>query len=617
MTAASDTAKNPADKNKAREEMTRAGSRRLWPYLRRHLGFYFSGALMLILTNLFVTALPFLFGKMVESLQAASIDTSRLRFLLLIALAVALGGAVTRVISRLLIFNTGRHIEYELRTSMFKHMQKMKTAVFASRATGDLISRATNDLGSVRLLFGFGMLHVMNTPILFLMAIVMMAYINPRLTPAVLAVYPIVILSVRRYSRNMFELTQQVQGALGEISAVAQENFSAAQVVKSYTLEDHEVEKMRRLSQRYLSRSVKLALTRNILFNTMTMIIGVSELVLLGFGGWEIVHGRLTMGELVAFNVYLGMMVWPTMAFGFILSVWQRGMAAMSRIEEILAEPAEADTLIPVMGKPWERPGFWEGDIEVQGLRWGYPVPADSTNGHERVEVLKDVSMNVAGGKVTALIGTTGCGKSTLARLLTRLNNPPVGSITVGGLDLTAIPLDQVRGNMGLAEQESFLFSRTLAENIGFGRPDVKHEEIVAAARNAELARDLEEFPRGYETPVGERGITLSGGQRQRTAIARLLIYGSPIVIFDDSLSAVDLKTEERILSHLRTQLAGRTVLLITHRIATAGHADWIYTMDQGQIVEQGTHETLMASGGLYSRLAEIQQLSEDLEAAP
>ncbi|MGW8323335.1 MAG: ABC transporter ATP-binding protein, partial [Thermodesulfobacteriota bacterium] len=476
--------KSRADKHKARQEMTRAGSRRLWPYLRRHLGFYFSGALTLVLTNLFVTVLPYLFSKMVEELQAEPIEFSRLRFLLLVAFAVALGGALTRVASRLLIFNTGRHIEYELRTSLFAHMQKLKAAVFARRATGDLISRATNDLSSVRLLFGFGMLHVMNTPLLFLMAIVMMSYINPRLTPAVLAVYPVVVLGVRRYSRNMFELTQEVQGTLGEISAVAQENFSAAQVVKSYTLEDHEIEKMRHLSQRYLSRSVKLALTRNVLFNTMTMVIGLSELVLLGFGGWEIIHGRLTMGELVAFNVYLGMMVWPTMAFGFILSVWQRGMAAMSRIEEILAEPEEPDTLIQVMGRPWERSGFWQEDIRVQGLSWGYPVPADSTNGHERVEVLKDVSIRVAGSKVTALIGTTGCGKSTLARLLTRLNNPPAGTITIGGLDLTAIPLDRVRSNLGLAEQESFLFSRTLAENIGFGRPKVTHEEIVRAARN-------------------------------------------------------------------------------------------------------------------------------------
>ena len=609
--------RNPADKHKAQQEMTRAGARRLWPYLHRHLGYYISGGLLLILTNLFVTSLPFLFSKMVTGLQADPVQLPHLRSLLLVALAVALAAAMTRVLSRLLIFNTGRHIEYELRMSLFNHMQNMAASVFARRATGDLISRATNDLSSVRLLFGFAMLHVMNTPILFLMAIGMMTYINPRLTPAVLAVYPIVILGVRRYSRNMFDLTQQVQSTLGDISAAAQENFSDAQVVKSYTLEDHEIEKMRRLSQRYLTRSVKLALTRNILFNTMTLIVGMSELVLLGFGGWEIIQGRLTMGDLVAFNIYLGMMVWPTMAFGFILSVWQRGMGAMSRIEEILAEPAEPETLIQVAGSLWKRPGFWKGDIEIQGLSWGYPVQADSTNGRERIEVLKDVSMRIAGGKVTALIGTTGCGKSTLARLLTRLHNPPAGTITMGGTDLTAIPLVQLRSNLGLAEQESFLFSLTVDENIGFGRRGVTHEEIVRAARNAELARDLEEFPRGYETPVGERGITLSGGQRQRTAIARLLVYGAPVVIFDDSLSAVDLKTEERILSHLRTQLADRTVLLITHRIATAGNADWIYAMDQGRIVEQGTHEMLLASGGLYSRLAEIQQLSEDLETAP
>jgi ATP-binding cassette subfamily B protein len=310
------------------------------------------------------------------------------------------------------------------------------------------------------------------------------------------------------------------------------------------------------------------------------------------------------------------MLVWPTMAFGFLLSVWQRGMGAMSRIEEILAEPTDPEGLIKVRGEPWRDSDFWEKGIEIRGLTWGYPPDAEEADGREMPDALRDVSMRIEGGRVTALVGPTGCGKTTLARLIARLDNPPPGTVSMGGVDLTAIPLADLRSNVGLATQESFLFSLSLGENIRFGRPDVEFDKVAQAAEHAELARDLEEFPRGYDTPVGERGITLSGGQRQRAAIARLLVYDTPVLILDDSLSAVDLKTEERILSHLRERLAGRTVLLITHRIATASEADHVYVMDQGTILEQGTHEELLESGGLYARLAEIQKLSDDLEAA-
>ena len=574
---------------------------------------------MLLLTNLLVVFVPFLFSRMIAKLEAPSIDVPALRILLASVLAVALASALVRIASRLLIFNTGRTIEYELRTALFDHMQRMPASVFDRRPTGDLVSRATNDLGSVRLMFGFGLLNLVNTPILFLLAIGMMLYIDPRLTPAVIVIYPLVIFGVRGYARRMFDMTQQVQGSLGEISATAQESFSAVQVIKSYTLEEHRLAKVRELSQRYMSRSIKLALTRNVVFNLMTAVIGLSELILLAYGGWEIMNGRLTKGELVAFNVYLGMMVWPTMAFGFILSVWQRGMAAMSRIEEVLAEPEEAPVLVTEPEETWRDPSFWRGDLEVRGLSWGYgreDAGGDGDGTASGQGALRDVSLRVAGGQFTALIGPTGCGKTTLARLLTRLHNPPTGTIFVNGTDLTAIPLETLRRNLSLSTQESFLFSRTLSENIAFGRPDAGQGEVVSAAEFAELVRDLEEFPRGYETPVGERGITLSGGQRQRTAIARLLVYDPPIVIFDDSLSAVDLKTEEKILSHLRSQLTGRTVLLITHRIATASAAQRIYVMDGGRIVEEGTHEALLAGAGLYARLAEIQQLSEAWEIA-
>jgi len=609
-------AEHTATRREEVQESIRAGSRRLWPYLRRHYRAYLLGALLLVVTNLLMVSIPYLIGKMVELLEADPIDVSHLLRLLLIVLGAALAGGLARVANRLLIFNTGRVIEYELRKALFEHMQRMHSRVFARRPVGDLVSRATNDLGSVRLLFGFGLLHLMNTPILFVMAIVVMATINLRLTPAVLAIYPIVILSVRGYSRRMFDLTQQVQATLGDISAACQENFSAIQVVKSYALEEHETEKMRRMSRRYLAKGVKLALTRNILFNIMAAVIGLSELILLAYGGWEIVNGRLTKGELVAFNVYLGMMVWPTMAFGFLLSVWQRGMGAMSRIEEILAEPTDPEGLIKVRGEPWGSRDFWKQGIEIRGLTWGYPPDANEGDGREIPEVLRDVTMRIEGGRFTALVGPTGCGKTTLARLIARLDNPPPGTLSIGGVDMTSIPLADLRNNVGLATQESFLFSLSLGENIRFGRPDVEFDKVVQAAEHAELTRDLEEFPRGYDTPVGERGITLSGGQRQRAAIARLLVYDTPVLILDDSLSAVDLKTEERILSHLRERLAGRTVLLITHRIATAGEADHVYVMDQGTILEQGTHEELLESGGLYARLAEIQKLRDDLEVA-
>ncbi len=611
----SDSVQAADEKRRAAQASIRAGSRRLWPYIRRHRKVYFFGALMLLLTNTLMVYIPFLLSRMVEILEVAPIDLSQLKQILFVVFIAAVVGAIVRVISRLLIFNTGRTIEYELRTALFEHMQRMPASVFARRPIGDLVSRSTNDLNSVRLLFGFGMLNLLNTPLLFIMTIVVMAKINPRLTPAVLLVFPVVILGVRSYARRMFDLTQRVQAALGDISTTAQESFSAVQVIKSYSLEEYQTAKIDDMSKQYMSLGIRLALIRNILFNVMAAIIGLSELVLIGFGGWEIIHGRLTIGELVAFNVYLGMMVWPTMALGFILSVWQRGMAAMSRIEEILAEPVEASVIKAEPGEPWLRPDFWQSDIEIRGLTWCYPeMTVDEIQGVEPSPVLQDVSMQIAGGRFTALIGPTGCGKSTLAKILTRLYNPPFGTTFIDGVDLTAIPLEALRQHLGLATQETFLFSRTLAENIGFGRPDVEHKEIVTAAGNAVLDRDLEEFSKGYETLVGERGITISGGQRQRAAIARLLVYGTPIMILDDSFSAVDFKTEQRILSHLRTRLAGRTVLLITHRIAIAAEAEQIYVMDQGRIVEQGLHDELLAGGGIYARLAELQQLSEDLE---
>ncbi len=590
----------------------RAASRRLWPYLRAHGRAYGLGGLALLVTNLFLVSIPYLFSRMVELLDARPVDLSRMFHLFLLVLAAALGAGAARVASRLLIFNTGRAIEYELRRTLFAHMQRMTSSVFARRRTGDLVSRATNDLNSVRLMFGFGLLNLLNTPILFVMAVAVMARINPRLTPAVLAIYPVVILGVRGYSRRMFDLTQQVQGTLGEISAAAQESFSAVQVVKSYTLEDHEMERFRRLSRRYLGQSVRLALTRNVLFNVMTAVIGLSELVLLGFGGWEIVHGRLTKGELVAFNVYLGMMVWPTMAFGFLLSVWQRGMGAMSRIEEILAEPTEPGGGDCRGGGTREEPRLRGRGVQVHELQWAYP--GGEKGGETSRPALRGVSLELRAGRFTALVGPTGCGKSTLARLLTRLDDPPRGTIFVGGVDVTEIPLPILRRHVGLADQEAFLFSVSVEENIRFGRPEADHGEVVRAAEAAELARDLDGFPRGYETLVGERGITLSGGQRQRVTLARLLLYDPEVFILDDTLSAVDLKTERRVLSRLRECLGERTVLLITHRATTAREADYIYVMDRGEIVEEGTHEVLLAAGGLYRKLVEMQELDEGWE---
>jgi ATP-binding cassette subfamily B multidrug efflux pump len=609
------TQQTAPDEQQAHPDLIRAGSRRLWPYIRRHWGVYCLGLLTLALTNLFVVSVPWLISRMVNLLEGDPIDLTRLRHLLLMVFAVAAAGGIIRVASRLLIFNVGRTIEYELRRTLFRHLQRIPVSVFSHRSTGDLVSRATNDLNAVRLLFGFGMLNLLNTPILFTMTVSIMFSLNARLTPAVMAIFPVVIFSMRRYSRRMFDLTQKVQGSLGDISAAAQENFSAVQVVRSYTLEERETARMRTLSRQYLAQSVKLALTRNILFNVMAAVIGLSELVLLGFGGWEIIQGRLSMGDLVAFNVYLGMLIWPTMAFGFLMSVWQRGMAAMSRIEEVLAEPEEEETVRRADGTPWKHRGFWEQGVEVSGLTWGYPDTGDLSGKRGTDTALNEIRMRIPGGRFTALVGPTGCGKTTLTRLLTRLYNPPAGTVTIGGTDLTTIPLEELRRHLAVATQESFLFSRTLAENIGFGRPEASREEIEEAAENAQLLRDLGELPSGFETRVGERGITLSGGQRQRAAIARVLVYGAPIVLFDDSFSSVDLKTESRILSRLRERLRGRTVLLITHRIATACEAERIYVMDRGRIVEQGDHGSLLAAGGLYARLAEIQKINEELES--
>ena len=580
---------------------------RLWTYLVRYRLRYGGGIACLLASRGLAMTLPWLLGVTVDAIAGVTAGRAMgpivARYVLLIA-AIAVVQGVVRTFSRFVIFNIGRDIEYDLRNDLFAHLEAQPLAFYQQRQTGDLMSRLVNDVTAVRLLLGLGILNFIDAPVAYTLGLSGMLLKDVRLTFASLAVYPAAFLVVKRTSRLLMERTFRVQEGLGHLSSRVQENLSGIQVVKAYAAEEHEVDTFARANAHFQELNLRLARVRGFIGPVMNIVGGVGVLVVLWYGGREAIAGRLSIGDLVAFIGYLGQLAWPTMALGWMLSIVQRGRAAMQRLNELFA-------VAPAITSPAgaTAPADVRGELVLRGVSFRYPGRPDAP------PVLDDVDLTIPAGSTVALVGRTGAGKSTLVQLLPRLFDVDAGAILLDGRDVRTLPLGWLRCQVGLVPQDPFLFSRSVRDNVAFALEADGDGRVDQAVRMASLGRDVAEFPHGLDTIVGERGVTLSGGQKQRVALARVLAAAPRVLVLDDALSSVDAQTEREILDRLRDFFRARTTILVSHRITTVKEADLIFVLEEGRIVESGDHDTLVARGGTYADLFRQQSLEVELEA--
>ena len=576
---------------------------RLWVYLLRYRWRYATGGLCLLATASLAMSVPYLLKRAIDAVGRGAPLGELTTYALWIA-AIAIVQAIVRTFSRALIFNVGRDVEYDLRNDLFAHLLKLPLSFYQTQHTGDLMSRLINDVTAVRMLLGPGILNFVNTPVYYVYAVGIMFGLDPRLTIAALLPYPLLLLVVKHYSRRLMEHTLRVQEGLADMSSRVQENLSGIHVVRAYACEDRETAAFAALNERFKDQSMQLARVRGQILPVMRTASSLGILVVLWYGGIEVINGRLSLGDLVAFIGYLNLLAWPTMAMGWMLSILQRGRAAMSRLEHIFGVQPEIRDIPAAQPLPQVR-----GDIEFRDVEFAY-----RTAGNGR-HVLERVSFHIEPGRKLAIVGRTGAGKSTIAALLPRLFDVSGGRILLDGRDIRSVPLAQLRRSIGFVPQDPFLFSTTVRENVRFAAPGADDATVRRAAAIAGVADDIASFPRAYETVVGERGITLSGGQKQRLTLARAALTEPPVLVLDDALSSVDTRTERAILAALKTALAGRTVIIIAHRISTIQDADVIAVVDGGRILELGDHATLLARDGFYAELFRQQRLEEEIAA--
>lgn len=569
-------------------------------HLRRHRRDFGIGLLCLVATNGLTLLVPWLLKQAIEALRSPGGARQASRDAAAIAL-VALLLVFVRSWSRFFVLGGSRRVVAEVRSTLFAHLQTLPASFYARRRTGEIMSRVVNDLMLIRSLFGPGVLNVINVALLYTSGLAMMAVIDPVLTIAAVLPYPFLLITIGRVSRTIHQRSNAAQEQLAEIGNKAQENLSGINQVKAYVRESAEIDSFSRLSEEYRRRNLSLAMSRGLIVTLMGGLGGLSTVVVLWLGGRHVIDGTLTLGGLVAFMSYLAILTGPTVMMGWVLGVFQRGLGAIRRVEEILSERSD----LPGDHVPGPGPDL-RGAVTFQGLTFAYPGgPA----------VLRGIDIVVPAGATIGVVGRVGSGKSTLVSLLGAIYPVPRGALFLDGHDLNDLPTASVRTRVAIVPQETFLFSRSIAENIALGAPGAPRERIDAAARIAQLTRDLDDLPQGFDTRVGERGITLSGGQRQRVALARALLLDPRVLVLDDSLSSVDADTEEAILGGLRDFMRNRTTFLISHRVSTVMGADRIVVLEGGRVAESGTVGDLLAADGLFAALHRRQQLEREMEA--
>jgi ATP-binding cassette subfamily B protein len=495
----------------------------------------------------------------------------------------------------------------------------MEPEFYVRNRTGELMSRATNDLNAVRMVLGPGIMYTGTTVVTMVLSITILVIISPSLTLWVLLPVPIVAFAVRHFGKVIHELYEKIQASLATLSAKVQENLSGVRVIRAYAQEEAEIRGFDEPNREYVAKNMQLIRTWSMFMPSLTALIGTTFLIVLWQGGYRYLHGQMSLGALITFNTYLGLLVWPMIALGWVTNIFQRGAASMGRLNYILTAKPQIDDRAAKISRETRV----EGTIEFRNLNFTYPTAdmnlgKNGANGHgrEAKAVLKNIDLTIPAGSTVAIIGPTGSGKTTLAALIARLWDAPEGTILIDGRPIREWPVETLRRAIGYVPQDTYLFSESVGENIAFGLEKFAEQQVREAAAIASLDGEVQDFAGQYQTMVGERGVTLSGGQKQRTAIARAVIRDPRILILDDSLSSVDTQTEEKILGQLRGVMRGRTTVLIAHRTSTVRDADQIVVIKDGGIVERGTHDELMARGGYYADLYQKQLLEEELERA-
>ncbi len=573
--------------------------KRIWPYLWKYRRGWAVGLSSLILKDVTGALLPLVVRYAIDALTSGK-RLQVIAGLALLLIAVSLVKGFFQYWMRLILVGISRDVEYDIRNDLFGRLVTLSPGFFARSQTGDLMARSTNDLNAVRMMLGPGIMYWTETSLTFLLAIGIMVFSDWRLALLALLPAPLVSFNVIFFGQRIHSRFQKIQEMFSDISSRVQENLSGVRMVRAFAQEDAEIRRFEKLNRAYIAQNLRLARLQGTFEPLLEALIGLTFVAVLWAGGRQVLQHRISLGSFVMFNTYMSILVWPMIALGWVVNLMQRGTASLTRILEILDQ-------VPAIATPPDPApcGEVRGDISFENVTVEYPAG----------RALGPIDLTIRAGSTVAIVGRTGSGKSTLVNLIPRLLDPNAGVVRLDGIDARRLDLQSLRAQIGMVPQETFLFSATIAENIAFGMETATREAVESAAELAGLASDIEGFPNGFETMVGERGLTLSGGQKQRTAIARALVLNPRILILDDALSSVDTLTEDRILSGLAHVVAGRTVILISHRVSTVRSADEIVVLDKGRIVERGTHEELIARAGYYADLAQKQTLEEELEA--